>query len=104
MIGPHLFRLGQTLRQLTDGRRFEAGIRSPKAAQEAKLREILHANRETVYGRQYGFAKIRNVVDFQSAVPICEYKALEPYVQRLMRGERNILTSEQPLMFVQTSS
>lgn len=104
MIGPHLFRLGQALRQLTDGRRFEAGIRSPKAAQEAKLRKILHANRDTIYGRQYGFAKIRSVAEFQSAVPICEYKTIEPYVQRIMRGETNILTSEQPLMFVQTSS
>lgn len=79
MIGPHLFRLDQAQRQLTDGRRFEAGIRSPKA-QEAKLLKILHANRETIYGRQYGFAKIRSVADFQSAVPICAYKTMEPYV------------------------
>jgi len=49
-------------------------------------------------------AKSRSVADFQSAVPICEYQTMEPYVQRLMHGETNILTNEQPLMFIQTSS
>jgi GH3 auxin-responsive promoter len=93
----------QLLWQHTEVRHFEGATRAPRAAQERKLLEILSANRDTVYGREHGFGRIQDVAAFQSQVPINAYEDLEPYVQRAMRGERRVLTREEPLMFAVTS-
>ena len=98
-----LLRAGQFWRKLTDVRRFDAGTRSAKVAQEHKLLEILQASQDSVYGREHGFRQIRDVAGFQSQVPVNDYAKLEPYVQRAMRGERGVLTRDDPLMFAVTS-
>src|SRR5205823_6539617 len=43
------------------------------------------------------------VADFRSRVPINTYDTLAPYVQRMLRGEHQILTRSDPLMFGVTS-
>src|SRR6476620_6146411 len=85
-------KVGQLWRQFTDVRRFEEGTRSARAAQEQKLREILQANQDTIYGREHDFDGIQTIADYQSRVPVNEYDDLEPYIQRVMRGEEKILT------------
>jgi hypothetical protein len=96
-------RVGQIWRWFNDVRRFEEGTRGARATQERKLRGILEANKETLYGREHGFDRIKTIAAFQSQVPINEYDDLEPYVQRVVRGETNVLTREEPLMFAMTS-
>jgi hypothetical protein len=90
-------------RQVTDVRRFEEGMRAPRLAQERKLLEIVRANQETVYGREHGFERIDSIAEYRSRVPIHGYDALQPYIDRVLRGEPNILTREDPLMFAVTS-
>jgi hypothetical protein len=82
---------------------FEADALDCRAAQERKLLQILQANCQSEYGKRYGFASIKNVADFQKAVPICDYEALSPYIDRIAAGQQNILTSEAPFMFAITS-
>jgi len=98
-----ILKSAQLLWRFTHVRRFEDAVRAPRAAQEQKLRAIVAANRDTVYGREHGFGGIRTVADFRRQVPINDYERLEPYVQRSMRGERHVLTREAPLMFAVTS-
>lgn len=95
--------VGRTWLRTRHVHRFEAATRAVRSAQEGRLLSILHANRNTAYGRLYGFGKIRSVREFQSRVPIVEYDAIKPYVQRTMQGESGVLTREVPLMFAITS-
>jgi hypothetical protein len=87
----------------SDANRFDAATWDPAAAQKDKLLQIIHRNRETVYGREHDFAHIQSVEDFRARVPANSYETLGPYVERMMGGERNVLTADVPLMFATTS-
>ena len=62
--------LGQKLRELLHVRRFTAGVKNPRAAQEQKLLSIIRANEESAFGRKHNFNGIRSIKDFQAAVPV----------------------------------
>src|SRR4051812_39173283 len=94
---------GQTWRRFSHVDRFIAATREPGPAQQRKLLEVVQRNRDTVYGREHDFAGVRTVADFQRRVPIQGYEALGPYIERVMRGEKKILTADDPLMFAVTS-
>lgn len=83
--------------------RFEKATRDVRGSQEAKLREILSRNARTEYGRRHSFGSIRSLEEYRSAVPITDYEGLRDSIDRMARGERNVLTAEDPLMFAQTS-
>ena len=59
----------------------------------------------TEYGRRHGFAGIDSPGDYRKAVPIVDYQAISPLVERIVAGERNILfpPREKLLMFAMTS-
>jgi hypothetical protein len=91
------------LLRLSDADRFEAATRQPVLSQQRKLLDIVRRNRDTEYGRKYGFASTGSVRDFQARVPPTSYDALSPYIERMLRGEPNLLTAERPSMFATTS-
>jgi hypothetical protein len=84
-------------------RRFDAAIRNPERAQGEILQSLLRANRECSYGRKYGFHRLSGVRDFQQAVPIVSYDDLEPWIERIKRGEQRVLT-EAPVLMLEKSS
>lgn len=47
----------------------------PAAVQQAELLKLVRAAAGTRFGRSHGFAQIRTVADFQSAVPVRDYDA-----------------------------
>ena len=89
--------------RLSAAARFEQATRAPMEAQRQKLLDIVGRNRNTVYGREYGFAGVRCVADFQASAPVTTYERLEPYVARMLEGARGVLTAERPLMYAITS-
>ena len=58
------------------------------------LAELMHRNRETVYGKKYGFGTIKTVGEFQKKVPLCVYGDYEDYILRMIAGEEKVLTEE----------
>lgn len=94
---------GQLWRRFSHVDRFVTATRQPRRAQEAKLLEIVRRNRDTVYGRERDFGSIKTVADYQARVPIQSYDDFAPYVERVKRGEKRILTADDPLMFAVTS-
>ena len=59
----------------------------------------LAANADTEYGRLHGYATIRTPAEFAARVPLVTYADLEPYVRRLMAGERGLITAEAPIFY-----
>ena len=84
-------------------RRFEAATNDPVSFQHRKLMEIVQCNRDTEYGRECGFDSIRSLSDYRRRVPVVSYDDIQPWVARIERGERNVLTNEHPVMLAQTS-
>lgn len=83
--------------------RFEKVTADPRLAQHGRLMEIVGRNRDTAFGREHGFGEIRSIEDFQRRVPILGYDELGLYIQRMMRGERDVLVSDPVKYFARTS-
>jgi hypothetical protein len=83
--------------------RFETATQNPEQVQEAKLLDMVRKNAATDYGRRYGFDSIKSVKDYQTQVPVTTYDDIKSDMDRLVAGEKNIFTAENPVMFAQTS-
>ena len=71
---------------------------------EKALMKIVKANRDTEYGKKYGFADIHSVEDYQRAVPLSDYDDYRPYVNRMVKnGEKKLLTARRIGYFATTS-
>lgn len=56
------------------------------------LTKILRDNENTEYGAAHDFSKIHSVEDFKNKIPFTEYDDYAEGIERMMRGEKNILT------------
>src|SRR5882724_5455453 len=82
---------------------FRRALNHPDRAQFHLLRGYLSANADSAYGQAHGFAKIRTYKEFASRVPLSNYEDLEPWIARILRGEKQVLTSEPVIRLVPTS-
>jgi hypothetical protein len=93
--------LGSTSRGAV--RRFAAACENPVQSQDRLLREILHTNADTEFGRHNDFGGITSFKQFREQVPISTYEDLEPYIDAAMHGQPNQLTKHPPVLFTTTS-
>lgn len=70
---------------------------------EENCRKILHDNRLTDYGKKYAFESIKSVDEFRKKVPLADYGVLSPYIDRMMNGEKDVLTSYEVFAYCYTS-
>jgi len=84
-------------------RRFVAAAQQPEAAQHERLTTLLARAKDTEFGKQHDFAKIRTFADYRSAVPVQGYDGFEPYLLRMVEGERNLLIPDEPFFFGRSS-
>lgn len=66
-------------------------MRYPLEVQDELLKRLLITGRPTEFGTKYNFDEIVHYDDFRTKVPISTYEDLSPYIERIMRGEQNIL-------------
>jgi hypothetical protein len=96
-------RLLKTWLGFSAANKFDDATWDPRAAQEAKLLELMERNAGSDYGKEHGFEGVRSIEDYRSAVPPNTYETLEPYIERTLQAEKNVLTADDPLMFATTS-
>lgn len=89
--------------QSTAATRFRRQLHAPQAAQESVLRDLLQRNAASAFGRKYGFAAIRTTAEFSAQVPLSSYADLEPWIRRIMEGEKSVLTADEVTHLVPTS-
>ncbi|WP_291788761.1 GH3 auxin-responsive promoter family protein [Cecembia sp.] len=77
--------------------------KNPVEVQEDTFEDLIQSARRTTFGKQYGFQSIRRYEDFASKVPIQGYEELQPYFERIMKGERNLLWPSEILWFSKSS-
>lgn len=66
---------------------------NPCDCQKEVLFKLLNDNKDTVIGRLYNFSEIKSIEDFKNSVPINDYDWFDPYIKRMIAGEKNVLTS-----------
>jgi hypothetical protein len=77
-------------------------IKDLKKQQSVKLLTVLRKNETCVYGKKFGFHKIKNITEYQKAVPLTTYEDYLPFIEKIKNGEQNILTSEPVLLLEPT--
>src|SRR5687767_6586909 len=95
--------LGWLAASLPAYRRFTRALRSPAASQAEWLQDHLRANSETAYGRRHGAHEVRDYAEFARRVPVITYSELEPWIERVKRGETNLLSREPITRLLPTS-
>ena len=67
------------------------------------LQCLMEDNKNTEYGRKYGFASVRDAEDYQRQVPLSDYSDYEEAIDRMMQGEERILTAYEVKHYIMTS-
>lgn len=81
----------------------ERFMNNPHEVQSELLQNLLLSARHTEFGQRYDFRSIINYDQFKSRVPIHSYEQFYPYIERLMRGEQNILWPSEIRWFSKSS-
>lgn len=81
----------------------ELFMKYPHEVQNELLEEMVKKSAKTEYGKQYGFGTIENYEHFKNKVPVVSYEDLYPYIERLMKGEQNVLWHSEIRWFAKSS-
>lgn len=83
---------------------FEEATKYPQQVQDELLRRILAQQAGTAFGKDHHFGTIRTLADFRKNLHVKGYDYLEPYLQRVLKGETNALLADPKVhMFAMTS-
>jgi hypothetical protein len=63
----------------------------PVEVQMEWFQKLISTAKDTEWGKKYGYGSISTYKDFTERVPIQDYEDVRPYVDRLVKGEQNIL-------------
>lgn len=75
----------------------------PLEVQQEVFKKLITQGKDTVFGRLHHFSQIKTYDDFQAKVPISSYENLFPYIERMMKGERNVLWPSDIKWFAKSS-
>lgn len=73
------------------------------SAQQEMLEMLVDQAKDTAFGKDHGFALIKNYSDFKKQVPVRDYEDLRPYIDRVVAGEADVLWKRKPRYFAKTS-
>jgi hypothetical protein len=74
-----------------------------RAAQEEFLLSQIQKNKDTTYGKDVALEKIKNREDFRKLLPLTMWANYEPYIERIAKGEENIMLPGRPHILAMTS-
>ncbi|HNX86796.1 MAG TPA: GH3 auxin-responsive promoter family protein [Bacteroidales bacterium] len=81
----------------------ELFMRYPHEVQAEWLRKLLSNARATEWGRRYEFKSIQTPEQFRNRIPVNDYNSLRPFIDRLRKGEQNILWPSEIKWFAKSS-
>ena len=76
---------------------------NPVVTQQKVFQNLMHQAIATEFGKDHHFETIKTFEDFAKQVPIRDYEALKPYVDKVVNGASDILWKGKPLYFAKTS-
>nr|WP_315141858.1 GH3 auxin-responsive promoter family protein [uncultured Flavobacterium sp.] len=75
----------------------------PVETQKKVFLQLIKEAKKTQFGLEHHFDTIKTHEDFVNQVPIRDYEGLKSYVDKVVKGEANILWKGKPLYFAKTS-
>ncbi|WP_341654033.1 GH3 auxin-responsive promoter family protein [Blattabacterium cuenoti] len=78
-------------------------IRYPIEIQNRLINHMVSYAKNTEFGKKYGFRDIKKYHQFSERIPICKYSDLQYSIQRIRKGEKNILWPGEVKWFARSS-
>jgi phenylacetate-coenzyme A ligase PaaK-like adenylate-forming protein len=78
-------------------------VKTPVETQRKVFQDLIVQAKNTQFGKDHHFEQIKSFEDFAKNVPIRDYEQLKPYIDRVVKGEENILWKGKPIYFAKTS-
>lgn len=75
----------------------------PAKTQKKVFENLIKKAQNTQFGKDHHFSEIKTHQDFVQRVPIRDYEALKPYIDKVVQGKKNILWKGKPIYFAKTS-
>jgi len=84
-------------------KQIKKGMETAVEDQQSIFNNLIKAAAKTEFGKEHGFENIKSYEDFVKQVPIRDYEAFKPYIERIKQGKHNVLWKGQPIYFAKTS-
>jgi len=81
----------------------ELFMKYPLDVQEEWLHSLIASAQNTEWGKQYDYKSILTVAQYKERVPIQNYDTLKPYIERMLKGEQNVLWPSEIKWFAKSS-
>ena len=81
----------------------QAWASKPIETQQLVFEDLIRQAKNTQFGIDHNFNQIKSFEDFSKNVPVRDYEGLKSYVDKVVKGEENILWIGKPLYFAKTS-
>lgn len=75
----------------------------PAEVQNEWLKKLLLSAKDTEWGRKYDYQSIKTIQNYQERVPVQDYEGVKHYVDRLRKGEQNLLWPSEIKWFAKSS-
>ena len=84
-------------------KQIKKGIETAVQDQQSIFNHLIKVGTKTEFGKEHDFATIKTHEDFVKQVPIRDYEAFKPYIEKIKQGRHNVLWKGQPIYFAKTS-
>ena len=76
---------------------------NPHFFQEKTWGKLISKNKNTLFGIKHRCPEISTFSQFQKQIPIQAYEQIQPYIEKIIRGENNILSADPVRCFAKSS-
>ena len=81
----------------------ELFMKYPNDVQGEWFNQLISNAEDTEWGKQHHYKSIKTVADFKERVPLQTYDTLKPYIERMLKGEQNVLWPSEIRWFAKSS-
>jgi hypothetical protein len=81
----------------------ELFMKYPHDVQEEWFQKLISSAEDTEWGEKYDYRTIETPKQFKERVPLQNYDTLKPYIERMLKGEQNILWPSEIKWFAKSS-
>ena len=78
-------------------------LRNPVDTQMKWMENLVSEAKQTAFGKDHNFSQIKTYEDFKKQIPVRDYEELKPYIERILKGEADVLWKNKPLYLAKTS-
>ena len=78
-------------------------MKYPNEVQNEWFRKLIYAAKDTEWGIKYDYKSISKPEIFKERIPVQDYESLKPYIDRLRKGEQNVLWYSDVKWFAKSS-